>query len=39
MTYLILPGKEQLQIVLKIQHSKGFNMKGFKWHPPDTESA
>lgn len=39
MTYLILPGKEQLQIVLKIQHSKGFNMKRFKWDPPERESA
>ncbi|GAB0185683.1 hypothetical protein GRJ2_001033600 [Grus japonensis] len=37
--YLILPGKEQAKIVLKIQPSKGFNMKGFKWDPPDTESA
>ena len=39
MAYLILPGKEQLQLVLKIQHSKGFSMKGFKWDLPDTESA
>ena len=37
MTYLILPGKEQLQIVFKMQHSKSFNMKGFKGDPPDIE--
>lgn len=30
MTYLNLPGKEQLQIVLKNQDSKGFKIKGFK---------
>lgn len=38
-SYLILPGKEQLQIILKIQHLKGFKIKGIKWESQDRENA
>lgn len=37
--YLILPVKEQLPIILKIQHFIGFKIKGFKWDSQDREST